>query len=213
MQLLAQHHMELQLPASTPTFQSDSHCTWTTLNLFFCDSDLTHHIQSCDTSPDDCLPAADHLPIHTWIDVELNRRQTTPGCCCDKTDMNKPSLIKNIKQRKLKQIRNDPITTHITPKRTSTSIGLGNQSEEACPSVMIDRHQAEGDTTEKNRRDTHIHTQTQDPMEQTAEHCHHGNNHKLTHDTPRSKQPHIPHTGEFHSSLHSLLIPFISETC
>ena len=36
--------------------------------------------------------------------------------CCDKTDMNKPFLIKNIKQRKLKQIRNDLIPTHITPK-------------------------------------------------------------------------------------------------
>ena len=34
------------------------------------------------------------------------------------------------------------------------SIGPGNQSEEACLSVTIDRHQVEGDTTEKNRRDT-----------------------------------------------------------
>ena len=68
--------------------------------------------------------------------------------------MNKPFLIKNIKQRELKQIRNDTITTHITPKRTSMSIGPGNQSEEACPSVMTDRHQAEGDMTEKNHRDT-----------------------------------------------------------
>ena len=80
MQLLAQHHMEPQLPAGTPTFQSDSHCTWTTLDLFFCNSDLTHHIQSCDTSPDNHLPAADHLPIHTWIDVELNKCETTLEC-------------------------------------------------------------------------------------------------------------------------------------
>ena len=42
---------------------------------------------------------------------------------------------------------------HITPRQTSTSIGPGNQSEEACPLVMIDRHQAEGNMTEKNRRD------------------------------------------------------------
>ena len=74
--------------------------------------------------------------------------------CCDKTDMNKPFLIKNIKQRKLKQIRNNPIMTHITPKRTSMSIGPSDQSEEACPLVTIDRHQAEGDTMEKNCRDT-----------------------------------------------------------
>ena len=72
--------MELQLPAGTPTFKFNSHHTWTTLNRFFCNSDLTHHILSCDTSPDDHLPAVDHLPIHTWIDVELNKHQTTLGC-------------------------------------------------------------------------------------------------------------------------------------
>ena len=76
--------------------------------------------------------------------------------CCDKTDMNKPFLIKNIKQRKLKQIRNDPIMTHITPKQTSMSIGPGDQSEEVCPSVTIDRHQAEGDTR-KRIAETHLH--------------------------------------------------------
>ena len=74
--------------------------------------------------------------------------------CCDKTDMNKPFLIKNIKQRELKQIRNDTITTHITPKQTFMGIGPSNQSEEACPSVTTNRHQAEGDMTEKNCRDT-----------------------------------------------------------
>ena len=40
-----------------------------------------------------------------------------------------------------------------TPKRTSMSIGPSDQSEEACPSVTTDRHQIEGDITEKNRRD------------------------------------------------------------
>ena len=89
-----------------------------------------------------------------YLQVGGGRGGYARAACCDKTDMNKPFLIKNIKQRKLKQIRNDPITTHITPKRTSTSIGPGDQSEEACPSVTIDRHQAESDTTEKNCRDT-----------------------------------------------------------
>ena len=35
----------------------------------------------------------------------------------------------------------------------TTSIGPGDQSEEACSSVTTDRHQIEGDMTEKNRRD------------------------------------------------------------
>ena len=34
-----------------------------------------------------------------------------------------------------------------------------------------------------------------------------------THNAPRNEQEHIPHTGEFHPSLHSPFIPFISMTC
>ena len=34
-----------------------------------------------------------------------------------------------------------------------------------------------------------------------------------THDTPRNKQVHTPHTGGFHPSLHPFSIPFISITC
>ena len=100
MQLLAQYHMELQLPTGTPTFQSNSHHMWTTLDLLFCDSDLTHRIQSCDASPDDHLPAADHLPIHTWIDVELNKCHTMPGHNFRNADWAKfqQTLAKNLTQ-------------------------------------------------------------------------------------------------------------------
>jgi Endonuclease-reverse transcriptase len=79
MQLLAQQHMELQLPAGTDTFQSDSHRTWTTIDLVFCDSALTPRILSCDAAHNERIPSADHLPIHTILDTRLDRRQTTPG--------------------------------------------------------------------------------------------------------------------------------------
>ena len=66
--------------------------------------------------------------IGSWSMINYGTHATIKiGRCCDKT---------------VKQIRNDPITMHITPKWTSTSIGPGDQSEEACPSVTTDRHQA-----------------------------------------------------------------------
>ena len=38
---------------------------------------------------------------------------------------------------------------HTSPEQTHTRIGPGDQSEEACPSVMINRHQTEGNTRER----------------------------------------------------------------
>ena len=107
--------------------------------------------------------------------------------------------------------------THTSPEWTHTSIGPGNQSEEACPSVTIDRRQNEGNTREKAvKTSLHLHrnpgphrinSQTLSLQEQSQTTT------WGTHDAPRNKQPHIPHTGEFHPSLHSPFIPFISMTC
>ena len=102
--------------------------------------------------------------------------------------------------------------THISPRRTHTSIGPSDQSEEVRPSVMIDRRQNEGDMREKAvKTSLHLH----------RNHRPHGTNSQTlplweriqtfiqgTYDTPRNEQQHIPHTGEFHPSLHSLFYPF-----
>jgi Endonuclease-reverse transcriptase len=78
-QLLAEQHMELQLTPGTHTYQSDSHRTWTTIDLLFCDTDLTPKILTCQAAPNDRIPTADHLPIHTTLDLEVDRRRTIPG--------------------------------------------------------------------------------------------------------------------------------------
>ena len=54
--------------------------------------------------------------------------------------------------KKTKNIRDDPIMMHISPRRTHMSIGPGDQSEEVRPSVTINSRQAEGDTREKNHK-------------------------------------------------------------
>ena len=103
---------------------------------------------------------------------------------------------------------------HISPRQTHTSIGPGDQSEEARPSVMIDRCQAESDTREKSCKG--ILTFTQKPQ------------------TPRNKQSDTVTAGatmnrsitplgasnriysiqgSFTLPCIPFLIPFISVTC
>ena len=101
---------------------------------------------------------------------------------------------------------------HTSPKWTHTSIGPGDQSEEVHPSVTIDRRQTKGNTREKavkaslhshrNPVPHRINSQTLSPRERSWTPT------QGTHDAPRNEQPHIPHTGEFHPSLHSPFYPF-----
>ena len=101
--------------------------------------------------------------------------------------------------------------------QTHTSIGPGDRSEEARPSVTIDRCQTEGDMRERavkvpldlhrNPRPHGINSQMLPPWEGSWTLT------QGTHDTPRNEQEHIPHTGEFHPSLNSPFIPFTSVIC
>ena len=105
----------------------------------------------------------------------------------------------------------------IRPRQTHMSIGPGDRSEEVRPSVTIDRRQIEGNTRERAVKvPLHLHrnpgphginSQTLSPQEQSRTLT------QGTHNAPRNKQEHIPHPGEFHPSLHSPFIPFISITC
>ena len=70
------------------------------------------------------------------------------GTCCDKIDMT--NLFLSTHNKKTKNIRDDPITTHTSPRWTHTIIGPSDQSEEAHPSVTIDRRQTEGNMREKS---------------------------------------------------------------
>jgi hypothetical protein len=71
--------MELQLPPGTHTYQSDSHHTWTTIDLFFCNSDPTHRVLTCSAVHGDRIPTADHLPIHTTLNLDVNKCPAAPG--------------------------------------------------------------------------------------------------------------------------------------
>ena len=94
------------------------------------------------------------------------------------------------------------------------SIDPSDRSEEARPSMTINRHQTRNNTREKaakvplhfaqNPRPHGINTQMLPLREQTQTLT------QGTHDTPRNEQEHIPHTGEFHPSLHPFLLSLSS---
>jgi Endonuclease-reverse transcriptase len=52
-ELLATYDLRLQLPEGTPTFQSNAHLTWSTLDLVFCTPDLQNLFLACDAPMDE----------------------------------------------------------------------------------------------------------------------------------------------------------------
>jgi hypothetical protein len=74
MQLLARHNMELALPLSTYTFESEAHLSWSTIDLVHCSVNLIYQLIACDTGRGEHIPGADHLAIHTIFNIEHTRQ-------------------------------------------------------------------------------------------------------------------------------------------
>ena len=70
-QLLLQNDMSLRLPQGMLMYQSDSHGTWSTLDLVFSTQDVAGLIPSCYTGLNMRLPGTDHLPIYFTIDTQV----------------------------------------------------------------------------------------------------------------------------------------------
>src|SRR6266481_3555232 len=71
LQLLLHCDLSLHLPPNTPTYQSDAHDTWSTLDLVFSTQDVAHAITKCQVLPDSRIPGADHLPVLTTVNTIL----------------------------------------------------------------------------------------------------------------------------------------------
>ena len=74
-QLLADHDLRLVLEPGTPTFYSDAHHTWSTLDLVFVSSDLHSAVTVCTT---DSRHGSDHRCINTHLDMNLLRCDQLP---------------------------------------------------------------------------------------------------------------------------------------
>jgi ribonuclease HI len=71
-QLLAEFNLDQCLPAGTPTFFSDAHKTWSTIDLVFVTPDLSNAVTICTT---DSGHGSDHRCINTHIDFTLQRQE------------------------------------------------------------------------------------------------------------------------------------------
>lgn len=94
-QLLATHDMSLCLPPGTPTYQSDAWQTWSTIDLIFISPELNEFIDLCDAKLNDCLPGADHLPLHTVLHIPTEASSPAPKR--NFKDVCWPEFIKTVK--------------------------------------------------------------------------------------------------------------------
>ena len=69
-------------------------------------------------------------------------------------------------------------------QQTFTSIGPGNQSEEARPLMTIDRCQTKNDMRKSCKGTLTLYTEAPDPTEQVTERCHCGNEHEPPYEGP-----------------------------
>ena len=116
---------------------------------------------------------------------------------------------KKHKNKRTKKQRPETIHSRriYAPRRSPTSIGPGDQSEEACLPVTTDRHQNRGDITNESRRDRATYTHRPRATWNKQQNA-------VTAGQPRTdarytQMPvtaYTPYRGGFHPSLHSILV-------
>jgi hypothetical protein len=73
--MMAEHHLRSSLPAGTPTFHSEAHDTWTTVDLALVSDAMADDIDKCDTGDS---YTSDHLSLLLILDITTPQRQQTP---------------------------------------------------------------------------------------------------------------------------------------
>ena len=100
----------------------------------------------------------------------------THTSCATHTQCNEPTQHHPIQETQMRP-------RHET-QCTFTSIGPGDWSEKAHPSMTIDRCQTENDMRKSCKGTLTLYTEAPDPMEQATKCCHHGNKHKPPYEGP-----------------------------
>ena len=75
--IISQFDLTLLSPCGTPTYQSDAHGTWSTLDLVFCTADIEDQLLNCFVAHAERLPGADHLLVHFTVNVCPQRSAPT----------------------------------------------------------------------------------------------------------------------------------------
>ena len=88
LQLLLRCNLMLHLPPGMLIYHSDSHDTWSTLDLVFSMQDIAKSLTKCLMLPDLCIPGANHLPLLTVVNAVLP--VTTPTLRLNYKDVDWP---------------------------------------------------------------------------------------------------------------------------
>ncbi|KIN98819.1 hypothetical protein M404DRAFT_30970 [Pisolithus tinctorius Marx 270] len=89
LELVVDYGMVQALPKGMPMLQSSSSRNWTCPDNVFCMESILADLLKCNTSPEDCGPNTDHLPILTLIDTTLAPSLTPPLCNFREVDWKK----------------------------------------------------------------------------------------------------------------------------
>jgi len=78
LELMSDHDMDMAFPKDIPTLEAKSTKNWTCPDNVFCSMNSVDAIVSCDTNPGLRGPGADHVPILTVLDLQVQRAVTAP---------------------------------------------------------------------------------------------------------------------------------------
>ena len=76
--MLSRYNMKMALPKDIPTLKASSTGNHTRVDNVFCSDHLLNAIISCDTSPEQRPPKADHYPIITTFDITIAEGHQDP---------------------------------------------------------------------------------------------------------------------------------------
>ena len=94
--IISQFGLMLASPCGVPTYRSDAHGTWSTLDLVLCTTDIEDCILECCMAHADRLPGADHLPVHTVLETSPWRSAPVERCSFEKVDW--PAFVRTLTQ-------------------------------------------------------------------------------------------------------------------
>ena len=94
--IISQYRLTLTSPCGVPTYQSDAHRTWSTLDLVLCTANMEDRILECHVAHADRLPGADHLPVHIVLETFPQWSAPVERCSFEKVDW--PAFIRMLTQ-------------------------------------------------------------------------------------------------------------------
>ena len=94
--IISRFRLTLASPRGVPTYRSDAHGTWSTLDLVLCTTDIEDHNLECCVVHTDWLLGTNHLPVHTMLETSPWQSAPIERCSFKKVDW--PAFVRTLMQ-------------------------------------------------------------------------------------------------------------------